>query len=100
MFPFLIIVRYKIMKHTQKFYHNLHVWYHELLTNLIIFGFHFFRILKSFENNLWSKFLVMVIKISFDFTGKILNWAKWGVTYSTTMTKIMTTLSGTLLEVV
>ena len=33
------------------FYHNLHIWYHEILTNLIIFRLQlFFRILKSFEH--------------------------------------------------
>ena len=60
------------------FYHSLHIWYHEILTNLIIFRLQliFFRILKSFKHNLWSYFLDKMFAISFHLIGKASNYVK------------------------
>ena len=60
------------------FYHSLHIWYHEILTNLIIFKLHlhFLEFLNHLDTQSWSCFLVKMFEISFDFMEKVLNWAK------------------------
>ena len=54
------------------FYHGLHVWYHEILTNPMIFRLRL--LFLEFKNQLathsWSCFLNKMFEISFHFSGK------------------------------
>ena len=58
------------------FYHSLHVWYHEILTNLMIFRL--CLLFLEFKNHSatrsWSCFLNKLFKISFHFPGKASQW--------------------------
>ena len=60
------------------FYHNLHVWYHEILTNLMIFRLRL--LFLEFKNHLatrsWSCFLNKMFEISFHSLGKASHWTQ------------------------
>ena len=50
------------------FYHSLHVWYHEILTNLMIFRLCFFLEFKNHSaTRSWSCFLNKMFELSFHF---------------------------------
>ena len=51
------------------FYHSLHVWYHEILTNLMIFRLRLLFLNHSATRS-WSCFLNKMFEISFHFLGK------------------------------
>ena len=54
------------------FYHSLHVWYHEILTNLMIFRHRllFLEFKNHSATRSWSCFLNKMCEISFHFPGK------------------------------
>ena len=60
------------------FYHSLHVWYHEILTNLMIFKLRL--LFLEFKNHLatrsWSCFLNKMSKISFHSWSKASHWTQ------------------------
>ena len=60
------------------FYHSLHVWYHNIITNLMIFWLHLLFI--EFKNNpvarSWSCFMNMMFEFSFEFFDNASNWTQ------------------------
>ena len=60
------------------FYHNLYIWYHEILTNLMIFRL--CLLFLEFKNHSatcsWSCFLNKMSKISFHSWGKVSHWTQ------------------------
>ena len=60
---------WKNFKIHSNFYHRLHIWYHEILTNLIILRLQllFFRILKSFEHTFVAVFPRQDVENFFSF---------------------------------
>ena len=54
------------------FYHSLHIWYHEILTNLMIFRLCllFLEFKNHLATRLWSCFLNKMFEISFHFPSK------------------------------
>jgi hypothetical protein len=69
---FINIVRDRLCETFSIFYHGLHVWYHEILTNLMIFRLRllFLEFKNHSATRLWSCFLNKIFEISFDFPGK------------------------------
>ena len=69
---FVNIVRKRLCETFSIFYHGLHVWYHEILINLMIFGLRLF--FQEFKNHSatcsWSGFVNKMFKISFHFQDK------------------------------
>ena len=72
------IVRDRLCETFSIFYHGLHVWYHEILTNLIIFKL--CLLLLEFKSRtatcLWSCFLNKMFEISFHSLGKASHWTQ------------------------
>ena len=60
------------------FYHSLHVWYHEIMRNLMIFRLRL--LFLEFKNHSatcsWSCFLNKMFKISFHFPSKTSHWTQ------------------------
>ena len=69
---FVNIVHDRFVRNLFNFYHSLHVWYHEILINLMIFGLRL--LFLEFKNHSatysWSCFLNKMFEISFHFLGK------------------------------
>ena len=69
---FVNIIRDRLCETFTIFYHGLHVWYHEILTKLMIFRLHCFFL--EFKNHSatrsWSCFLNKMFEISFYFLDK------------------------------
>ena len=69
---FVNIVHDRFVRNLFIFYHSLHIWYHEILTNLVIFGLRL--LFLEFKNHSatcsWSCFLNKMFEISFHFLGK------------------------------
>ena len=75
---FVNIVWDRLSKTFSIFYYSLHVWHHEILTNLMIFRLHLFFL--EFKNHLatrlWSCFLNKLFEISFYLLGKTSHWTQ------------------------
>ena len=69
---FINIVHDRLCKTLLIFYHSLHIWYHEILTNLMIFRLCllFLEFKSQTATHLWSCFLNKMFKISFHSPGK------------------------------
>ena len=69
---FVDIVHDRLYETFSIFYHSLHIWYHEILTNLMIFRFRllFLEFKNHSATRLWSCFLNKIFEISFYFLGK------------------------------
>ena len=61
-----------VVRNHLNFYHSLHVWYHEILTNLIIFRLRllFSEFKTQTATRSWSCFLNKMFEISFHSPGK------------------------------
>ena len=60
------------------FYHNLHIWYHDILTNLMIFrvSLLFIEFKSNFATRSWSCFVNKMFKISFHFPDNASHWTQ------------------------
>ena len=71
MLRFVNIVRDKLCETFSIFYHSLHVWYHQIMTNLMIFRLRF--LFLEFKNHLATTFVVVLpeqdVRIFFSFLG-------------------------------
>ena len=69
MLPFVSIIRHKLCETFSIFYYSLHIWYHDILTNLVIFRLRLvFVEFKNHSNTRsWSCFLIKIFKFSFYF---------------------------------
>ena len=67
-----------IMQNLSIFYHILHVWYHEILTNLMIFRLHllFLEFKSHTTTRSWSCFLNKMFEISFHSPSKASQWTQ------------------------
>lgn len=74
MLRFLNTMHDELFKTFSIIYHNLHIGYHELLTNLKIFKLclHFIKLKNSSTASGFSCFANKMFKISSNFTGKVL----------------------------
>ena len=75
---FVNIVRDRLCETFSIFYHGLHVWYHVILTNLMIFRL--CLLFLEFKNHSttrsWLCFLNKMFEISFHFLGKASKWTR------------------------
>ena len=78
MLSFVSNVRDNFYETCSIFYHSLHVWYHDILTNLIIFRLRLIFI--EFKNNAaarsWSCFVKKMFDFSFQFLDKASHWTQ------------------------
>ena len=78
MLRFVNIVRDKLYETFSIFYHNLHIWNHHIMTNLMIFRLRL--LFLEFKNHLatrsWSCFLNKMFEISFYSQGKATHWTQ------------------------
>ena len=78
MLRFVNIICDKMCKIFPIFYHSLYAWYHQIMTNLMVFRL--YLLFLKFKNHsgtcLWSCFLNKMLEIPFHFTGLASNWAK------------------------
>ena len=69
---FVNIIHDRLSETFSIFYHSLHVWYHEILTNLMIFRLRllFLEFKNHSATRSWSCFLNKMFEISFHFPSK------------------------------
>ena len=78
MFRFVSIVRDNLCDTFSIFYHSLHIWYHDILSNFMIFGLSLFFI--EFKNHsttrsgscFWNK----MFETPYNLIGKASNWVE------------------------
>ena len=75
---FINIVHDRLCEIFSIFYHNLNVWYHEILTNLMIFRLSllFLEFKNHSATRSWSCFLNKIFEISFHFLTKASHWTQ------------------------
>ena len=66
---------WQIVRNLLKIFHSIHVWYHEILTNLVIFRLRllFLEFKNHSATSSWSCFLNKMFENSFHFPSKALN---------------------------
>jgi len=72
---FVSVVRDKLFETFSIFYLDLNIWYHDILTNLVIFGlcFNFLEFKNHSTTRSWSCFPNNIFEISFHFLDKASN---------------------------
>ena len=78
MLPFVSIIHHKLCETFSIFYHNLHIWYHDILTNLVIFRLRlvFVEFKNHSDTRSWSCFLNKMFEISFHFLHETSIWTQ------------------------
>ena len=71
-------VHEKLCKTFSVFYHSLHIWYHEILTNLMIFRvcLLFIEFKSNSATRSWSCFVNKMFEIFFHFPVKASHWTQ------------------------
>ena len=78
MLRFVNIVRDKLCETFSIFYHSLHLWYHHIMTNLMIFRLclRFLEFKNHSTTRSWSCFLNKIFEISFYVPGTASHWTQ------------------------
>ena len=77
MLPFVSIIRHKLCETFSIFYHRLHIWYHDILTNLVRLRLVFVEFKNHSDTCSWSCFLDKMFEISFHFLHETLIRTQW-----------------------
>ena len=75
---FVINIRHNFCKTFSIFYHNLHMWYHDIMTNLMIFRVHllFIEFKTYLVTRSWKCFANKIFEFSFKFFNIDSNWTQ------------------------
>ena len=75
---FVINIRHNFCKTFSIFYHNLHIWYHDIMTNIMIFIAHllFIEFKTYLVTRSWKCFANKIFEFSFQFFNIDSNWTQ------------------------